>query len=80
MCDESLCTAAISEMYSSGGWQIVKHRHWEVDSVCPRCGKTNHVSVPEGETVILVHCGHCTHGYEYTHVVSEHDVVEDSHD
>ncbi|MDQ0191344.1 hypothetical protein JI721_14025 [Alicyclobacillus cycloheptanicus] len=58
----------------------MKGRHWEVDSVCPKCEKTNHILIPEGETVVRVHCEHCTHGYEYTHVVTEYDVVEDETD
>ncbi len=53
------------------------HIHWEIDSVCPQCGNVNHVRVREGERVVRVHCEHCTHGYEYTHVVYEHTVVED---
>lgn len=56
------------------------HRHWEVDSICPKCGKVNHVSFPEGEMLVRVDCEHCTHGYEYTHVVTEHKVVEDPED
>lgn len=53
------------------------HKHWEINSVCPNCGKVNHVKVPEGEHVVRVHCEHCTHGYEYTHVVVHPQVVED---
>lgn len=53
------------------------HVHWEFDSECPRCGHVNHVSGPAGETVVRVHCEHCTHGYDYTHVVREHVEVED---
>jgi transcription elongation factor Elf1 len=54
------------------------HKHWEFDSECPHCGKVNHVSAPVGEYVVRVTCRHCTHGYEYTHVVKEHIVVIDS--
>ncbi|MCY0887783.1 MAG: Com family DNA-binding transcriptional regulator [Alicyclobacillaceae bacterium] len=53
------------------------HQHWEFDSECPRCGKLNHVKAPVGEQVVRVHCEHCTHGYEYTHIVQEHKLVED---
>ena len=56
----------------------MKHTHWEIDSECPKCGKINHLNIPAGETVCRVHCEHCTHGYEYTHVVNEYQVVEDS--
>ncbi|QQE80057.1 hypothetical protein [Alicyclobacillus sp. SO9] len=56
----------------------MQHRHWEIDSICPKCEKTNHLSVPEGNTVVRVHCEHCTHGYDYIHVVQEHSVVEDA--
>ncbi|MCL6636923.1 MAG: hypothetical protein K6T26_03140 [Alicyclobacillus sp.] len=52
-------------------------KHWEVDSVCPRCEKVNHLRIPVGERVVRVYCEHCTHGYEYTHVVQEHVTVED---
>jgi len=53
------------------------HIHWEFDSVCPHCGRINHVSAPAGETAVRVSCVHCTHGYEYTHIVQEHDIVDD---
>ncbi|MCL6487367.1 MAG: hypothetical protein K6T76_00295 [Alicyclobacillus mali] len=57
-----------------------QHVHWEVDSICPQCGNVNHVVVPAGEHVIRVACQHCPHGYEYTHVVQEHEIVEDDED
>ena len=53
------------------------HGHRAVDSICPRCGRVNHVEVPVGERVVRVFCQHCTHGYEYTHVVMEHTVVDE---
>ncbi|MCI0183367.1 MAG: hypothetical protein OWR52_02030 [Acidibacillus sp.] len=56
---------------------MMPHRHWEVDSECPRCGKINHASIPVGERVVRIHCEHCTHGYDYLHVVAEHTEVED---
>lgn len=56
----------------------MKHRHWEINSVCPKCGKVNHLSIPEGYHVIRVHCEHCTHGYDYTHIVHEHLVIDDA--
>ena len=37
----------------------------------------NHVRAPAGEAVVSVHCEHCTHGYDYTHIVQEHVEVED---
>ncbi len=55
----------------------MSHTHWEFDSVCPKCGKTTHVKSPSGERVVRVHCEHCSHGYEYSHIVNEHAVVED---
>lgn len=55
----------------------VHHTHWEIDSVCPRCGNVNHVKVPAGERVVRVHCEHCTHGYDYMHMVKEHEIVDD---
>jgi transcription elongation factor Elf1 len=60
-----------------GGTPMTLHQHWEFDSECPRCGKLNHVKAPVGEQVVRVHCEHCTHGYEYTHIVQEHKLVED---
>lgn len=54
-----------------------EHVHWEFDSECPRCGKLNRVASPVGERVVHVHCEHCTHGYDYTHVVVEHVDVKD---
>ncbi|GLG00155.1 hypothetical protein Alches_01940 [Alicyclobacillus hesperidum subsp. aegles] len=53
------------------------HKHWEVESICPRCEKVNVVQVPEGEHVVRVHCTHCEHGYDYTHIVKEFTEVED---
>ncbi|WP_169794030.1 hypothetical protein [Alicyclobacillus acidiphilus] len=53
------------------------HKHWEVDSVCPKCEQVNHVTLPEGEHVVRVQCVHCEHGYEYTHIVREYTEVED---
>ena len=35
------------------------HKHWIVESICPRCEKTNIVEVPEREMVVRVHCQHC---------------------
>jgi len=54
-----------------------QHTHWEFDSECPKCGKVNRVSAPVGEQVVRVHCDHCTHGYDYTHVVLEHEEVKE---
>ncbi|MCF8566104.1 hypothetical protein LLE49_15370 [Alicyclobacillus tolerans] len=56
---------------------MTEHVHWEFDSVCPKCDKVNHITAPVGETVVRVHCEHCAHGYEYTHIVTEHQTVED---
>lgn len=56
----------------------IEHAHWEFDSECPKCGSLNHVTAPIGENIVIVHCSHCTHGYEYTHVISEFQVVPDS--
>ena len=54
------------------------HRiHWEFESICPQCGTHNHVKAPAGEKVVRVHCSHCPHGYEYTHMVEQHLEVED---
>ena len=58
----------------------MNHVHWEFDSECPRCGQVNHIQASVGETVVRVHCVHCTHGYEYTHIIHEHvEVEEESH-
>ncbi|GMA63951.1 hypothetical protein NZD89_01180 [Alicyclobacillus fastidiosus] len=54
------------------------HTHWEYDSICPHCGRTNHVKAPAGEHVVRVCCTHCAHGYEYTHVVQQFSEVVDS--
>jgi transcription elongation factor Elf1 len=54
-----------------------KHTHWEFDSVCPRCGKVNHGKTSVGNYVVMIHCEHCTHGYEYKHIVAEYKEVED---
>lgn len=54
------------------------HVHWEFDSVCPRCGNVNHVQTSVGNQVAIVHCEHCIHGYEYTHVIQCHEEVPDS--
>ncbi|GMA61609.1 hypothetical protein GCM10025859_20490 [Alicyclobacillus fastidiosus] len=48
------------------------NRHWEIESICPKCENVNKVSIPEGELVVRIYCEHCTHGHEYTHVVREH--------
>lgn len=56
------------------------HEHWELDSECPQCGKINHVKCPVGEKVVLVHCEHCSHAYDYLHVIQEHEIVEDGDD
>ncbi len=53
------------------------HGHWEIDSVCPHCDKVNHVIIPVGKTVVRVHCEHCTHGYDYTHIVQHPTYVEE---
>lgn len=53
------------------------HKHWEFDSVCPKCGSVNHVKAPVGEHVVRVHCMHCAHGYDYTHVVRDHEEVDE---
>jgi Zn ribbon nucleic-acid-binding protein len=53
------------------------HTHWEFDSVCPHCQKLNHVTTSVGNHVIRVHCEHCIHGYEYTHIVADYKEVED---
>lgn len=53
------------------------HEHWEFDSECPHCGKVNHVKAPVGETMVVVHCEHCTHSYDYLHVVTKHITVKD---
>jgi len=53
------------------------HTHWEFDSECPHCGKSNHVLCPVGEHMVAVRCEHCTHSYEYLHVVHEHTEVQD---
>jgi transcription elongation factor Elf1 len=55
----------------------IHHTHWEIDSVCPKCGKLNHVKVPTGEKVVRIHCEHCTHGYDYIHMVKKPKVVDD---
>lgn len=53
------------------------HTHWEFESECPHCGKINHGKCPVGEQMVVIHCTHCTHSYDYIHVVREHDEVED---
>lgn len=55
---------------------LLEQKHWEFDSECPRCGKINHVSAPPGEVAVSVHCDHCTHGYDYIHIVKEHVEAE----
>lgn len=57
--------------------EVIVHRHWEIESTCPNCGKINKHNIPEGEHVVRVHCDHCTHGYDYTHIVREHEEVID---
>ncbi|WP_206832386.1 hypothetical protein [Alicyclobacillus fructus] len=52
------------------------HKHWIVESICPRCEKKNVVEVPEGELVVRVHCQHCEHGYDYNHIVREHKEID----
>ncbi|WP_407653160.1 zinc ribbon domain-containing protein [Alicyclobacillus acidoterrestris] len=37
------------------------HKHWEFDSICPKCGHSTRVSAPLGELVVRVHCDHCSH-------------------
>ncbi len=56
----------------------MNHKHWEFDSICPHCGNVTHIISPKGELVISVRCEHCSHGYEYTHIVHEHIEVDDS--
>ncbi|GMA63905.1 hypothetical protein GCM10025859_43450 [Alicyclobacillus fastidiosus] len=60
-----------------GGDDMNDHKHWEVQSICPKCEKANKVSIPVGEIVVRVHCTHCEHGYTYTHVVREYVEVDD---
>ncbi len=55
----------------------ISHGHWEIESVCPQCGKVNLVSLPVGERVIQIHCEHCAHGYEYIHIVKKPKYIED---
>jgi Zn ribbon nucleic-acid-binding protein len=50
---------------------------WMVESVCPHCNKVNAIKIPVGEQFAFVHCDHCTHGYDYIHVVREHIEVEE---
>ncbi|WAH38472.1 hypothetical protein [Alicyclobacillus dauci] len=52
-------------------------KHWEIESVCPKCEHTNVVTIPAGEQVVRVHCEHCTHGYDYTHVVQDYVEIDD---
>ena len=54
--------------------------HWEFDSECPKCGNITHVKCPVGEHVVRVHCEHCSHGYNYTHIVHEHQTVKEDND
>lgn len=49
---------------------------WEFDSVCPKCNKVTHVISSPGELTVRVHCDHCEHGYDYTHIVREHVEIE----
>lgn len=49
--------------------------HWEVNSICPKCLRTNHIIVPVGRHVVRVACSHCRFGYEYTHIVEEYEYV-----
>lgn len=53
------------------------HLHWEFDSDCPHCGKTNHGKCAEGERVVVVKCDHCPHSYEYVHVIYDHEIIVD---
>lgn len=53
------------------------HSHWEFTSVCPHCGKVNRGKCPVGEKLVLVHCEHCTHSYDYVHVIEHPEVVEE---
>lgn len=52
-------------------------KHWEFKSICPKCDHVSTHSSPIGEVVVRIHCEHCSHGYEYTHVIIEHKEVED---
>lgn len=72
-----LCFSCWTSIALHGGDDMTTHKHWEVDSICPKCEKVNKVVVPEGELVVLVQCMHCEHGYQYTHVVRDHTEVED---
>lgn len=54
----------------------MNNRHWEFDSICPKCHNVIHVVSSAGELVVRVHCHHCNHGYDYTHIVREHEEVE----
>lgn len=55
----------------------MSHEHWEFDSVCPHCGKVNRGKCPVGERTVIMHCEHCTHSYDYVHIVLEHETVTD---
>lgn len=56
----------------------VHHKHWEIESICPKCENVNKVIIPVGEHVVRVHCEHCTHGYDYTHVVRDYVEVDET--
>ncbi|GEO25621.1 hypothetical protein AAC03nite_14060 [Alicyclobacillus acidoterrestris] len=61
----------------TGDRGTMNHPHWEFDSICPKCGHVTRVCSPVGELVVRVHCNHCEHGYEYTHVIREYEEVEE---
>lgn len=54
------------------------HESWQVRSICPHCNKIIERTVSIGERVVIIHCDHCSHGYEYIHVVQHSVVVEDT--
>jgi Zn ribbon nucleic-acid-binding protein len=54
-----------------------KHKHWEINTTCPKCNTTQHLKIPVGETILAVNCN--AHGcrHNYTHIVVHPDTVED---
>ena len=56
---------------------FMSHTHWEFESECPQCGQKNQVSCPVGEKIVVVHCVHCTHSYDYVHLVTEHKEIQE---
>lgn len=56
---------------------VNKHKHWEINSECPKCGAQNHIIIPVGEQIVDIICSKKECRKEYVHIVREHVTVED---